>query len=576
MRTTSHDTLPERRRSRWRARVRAAACLVVLCFLSLGAAQAAARGNPPDALALPATGGVSLYPGVAVLVESGDPLTPEQALAQLAAGDFTTLQRPPVPRPGGAGVWLYRELENTTADAAVMHLLLGTPWTDRIDVYLRDGIGQRHQVLGDASADFMPPLPGQGYGLEHRFAPGRTTVLIRAESVDPLLLPLRVYAPEQAATHTRRAQYAYGFLYGYLLALLAVNLLMHVSLRQRQFRDYAVYLLSFAAVNIAYTGHGWALLWPGQTWLQDHAVPLLMVLCGYAGMRFAFTLLRLDTDFPRLVRGLRYVLRGTLGVILLAIVLDARGFSMSFAFAFNLLFGLIFIAFGLHAVRRLQAQGGYFLVAALSLLLGMMPTLLAGLGLLPFNGWTLHAVEIGMALEAGILALAVAGQVRANVAARQQAERLADIDPLTGLLNRRAFQQQGEQLLARAREDSEPLTLVLVELKRYAQVRQGFGQAVADWALRETARLVNQVSRSDDPAARWNEDTFALLLPRSTHLQARAVAERICAQLAHRLPAMGLDESALQSSFGVAGFDGQPTLDALLSDAAGALAGGRG
>lgn len=536
---------------------------LLFCCLLLAVSPAEA------AVELPRDGSLVPHGAELMLLREGDtPLSLEEVRRELAAGAFRPGDgRVPAFGIGSNAVWLSVAFSNPRAAPRDMRLLLGTAWIDRLDIWLVQGEALVHLRAGDGERGLLHPIPGQGYAIDHRFAPGVTELFVRAQTDDPLLLPLQVQTAEAAVRAVRISHYSYGFLYGFLLALVAYNGLLYTGLRQRSYRNYALYLGAFVILNIAYTGHGYALLWPDAIEWQRWAILLFMVLFACAGTRFAISFLQLDKDAPRLARHLRRACMAALPVLLLAAALGAQAVAALVAFTVVTLFSLVFVLLGWHAWRHAREQARYFLIAALSALVGVAPTTLTVWGFLPYHVWTFRAVEFGLLVEATVLALAVARQVRNADTARHRAERLASLDPLTGLLNRRAFLQQGEQLLEVARRDGEPLTIVLVELTRYAQVRQDFGQAAADWALRETARLVNQVSRSDDPASRWSEDTFALLLPRSNHLQARAVAERICTQLAIRLPALGLDEQVLQPAFGVAGFSGQPAIEALLQDA---------
>ncbi|MDP1165342.1 7TM diverse intracellular signaling domain-containing protein, partial [Klebsiella pneumoniae] len=81
----------------------------------------------------------------------------------------------------------------------------------------------------------------------------------------------------------RVQHYGYGLLYGFLLALMAYNAMLFSGLRERSHLYYAAYLMSFIAVNLGYTGHGWVWLWPGVAGLQRYAILALMVWFGVCG-----------------------------------------------------------------------------------------------------------------------------------------------------------------------------------------------------------------------------------------------------------------------------------------------------
>lgn len=122
---------------------------------------------------------------------------------------------------------------------------------------------------------------------------------------------------------------------------------------------------------------------------------------------------------------------------------------------------------------------------------------------------------------------------------RMQAElsRQAFSDALTGLPNRRAFTARFDELLARARRQGEPLSLLVFDLDHFKQVNDRHGHAAGDAVLRHVATVVGAASRGEDIFARIGGEEFACLLPGLDGAAAAAVAERLRAQLAE-VPAL--------------------------------------
>ncbi|WP_456446187.1 diguanylate cyclase [Oceanithermus sp.] len=96
---------------------------------------------------------------------------------------------------------------------------------------------------------------------------------------------------------------------------------------------------------------------------------------------------------------------------------------------------------------------------------------------------------------------------------RRLLERAALTDPLTGLGNRRAFEQQFATELARAQRQECSLTVVLCDLRRFKLVNDRYGHAAGDRALKRVAQLLRETLRSADLVYRWGGDEFAALLP---------------------------------------------------------------
>jgi diguanylate cyclase (GGDEF)-like protein len=107
----------------------------------------------------------------------------------------------------------------------------------------------------------------------------------------------------------------------------------------------------------------------------------------------------------------------------------------------------------------------------------------------------------------------------------------ASTDPLTGLLNRRAFEAAFETELSRARRHGRPLTLAVFDLDHFKNVNDHFGHDVGDMALCRTAATLDEGRRSSDVVARVGGEEFAILFvdadERSAHVAAARIAERL-------------------------------------------------
>jgi MerR family transcriptional regulator, light-induced transcriptional regulator len=103
-------------------------------------------------------------------------------------------------------------------------------------------------------------------------------------------------------------------------------------------------------------------------------------------------------------------------------------------------------------------------------------------------------------------------------------------DPLTGLWNRRAFDDRMRQLIDDPAE--RPLSLMLIDLDDFKTINDHFGHQIGDAALQQVASALRRASRSDDFIARLGGDEFIVLLPRTPPAEAEHLAERIRAIIA--------------------------------------------
>ena len=108
---------------------------------------------------------------------------------------------------------------------------------------------------------------------------------------------------------------------------------------------------------------------------------------------------------------------------------------------------------------------------------------------------------------------------------------LARTDVLTGLLNRRAFDERLADELDRARRTKEPFALVLGDIDHFKQINDRRGHAAGDEALARVAALLTEHSRTVDAVARIGGEEFALILPSTQLTTGAEAAERLRAAL---------------------------------------------
>ena len=117
--------------------------------------------------------------------------------------------------------------------------------------------------------------------------------------------------------------------------------------------------------------------------------------------------------------------------------------------------------------------------------------------------------------------------------ANQQLAHLANSDGLTGIANRRLFDESLEKAIQRGSRELKPMSLLMVDVDHFKDFNDTFGHAQGDEALRRVARaLEGCCKRSDDLAARYGGEEFAIILPDTDNEQAKHVAGEIMQTIA--------------------------------------------
>ena len=153
-----------------------------------------------------------------------------------------------------------------------------------------------------------------------------------------------------------------------------------------------------------------------------------------------------------------------------------------------------------------------------------------------YEGWNAAgaeriAGEVVLWTLLGVIVLMLMTYVRAQrVALRDQsssAEALARVDPLTGLGNRRAFDETLGIEIGRARAGGTALSVAILDLDGFKELNDRLGHLEGDRCLRSVAESLERAKRAPDHVFRWGGDEFAVILPGAGGAQADAAVTRI-------------------------------------------------
>ena len=427
---------------------------------------------------------------------------------------------------GARPVWLVMDVRNRGAPTTRL-LSVETSWLDRLNVYfVSEGAVVSEQRSGDRQSLTERAIISRYHDFEYQFPEGDSQVFIRVQTPDPMVLP--VYLSTVDGFYSRRltADYSYGFLYGALFILLAYNLMLYLSLRSIRYVLYASYLGAFLLMNLSYTGHAYRYIWPGAPSWQQWSNPLLMVIYAMSGLVFALNFLSIRRYYPSLYRSVIY---GCGFVVLLqavAIVFSSQVASLLIAFPLIFIFTILMVFLGGLSYVNGHKSAKYFLVASIVHAFGASITAAVVWGMMPYSHFAYRAVEVGVILEAILLATALADQFRIIQEEKLSAERLAQLDPLTLLNNRRAFYQFVEPIWANSARRGRASSVVLIDIDKFKSINDRFGHGKGDEVIVSVANTLKRELRTGDVLARWGGEEFIVFLTETTFEEAVRIADR--------------------------------------------------
>jgi two-component system, sensor histidine kinase LadS len=369
---------------------------------------------------------------------------------------------------------------------------------------------------------------------------------------------------------------------GFYFAVALVFGLLYLNLRDKQLLLYALVMLTLVAFEAINKAYAWEYLWPGASveWHLPNALAFwayyaaLVAFCAaylHASGKTAWfkvaAVVLLALNLPAAIAGAD--IHDFPGVLPAAELLTA-------ALLLDLLLWAIF------AWRAGQRSARFYVIAFAGVFAGVIVNRLALDQILPHTGFTEWILEIGTAWEAVLLALAVASSLSDTIAenallhaSEQQLTKLATIDGLTGVGNRRTFDARLDAEWNRLCRSARPLALLFVDVDYFKQYNDTYGHLAGDDALRRIARALQAfAARPSDLCARYGGEEFAVLLAEVALPEAAELAERMRVAVAALAIAHALSPvDRVTISVGVASL--VPTMeaspDALVASADGAL-----
>ena len=130
------------------------------------------------------------------------------------------------------------------------------------------------------------------------------------------------------------------------------------------------------------------------------------------------------------------------------------------------------------------------------------------------------------ALSVGLVALVAVGLARIS-GREHELVRLALVDPLTGVFNRRSFIEFASKEEARTRRGGHQFAVLMLDIDHFKRINDRFGHPAGDAVIKALADVCARTLRPSDIIARYGGEEFVINLPATDHRQARLVAERL-------------------------------------------------
>lgn len=143
------------------------------------------------------------------------------------------------------------------------------------------------------------------------------------------------------------------------------------------------------------------------------------------------------------------------------------------------------------------------------------------------EGLLYYGLPLSMVAAAVLIALGVSDRLRDQRIALTEAERRAQTDPLTGVLNRRSLVERLEAACLRARARGLPIALLFIDLDHFKEINDSHGHLAGDACLRAIIDPIHAELRQSDVIGRYGGEEFVVILSSADVSAAQPIAERI-------------------------------------------------
>lgn len=428
----------------------------------------------------------------------------------------------------GGQYWLRVTLSNPHDEAVSWILTPETTYIDFIEVFERQAGGWQSTLLSDHQPFDSRQQPYRKLLYKGETpAESRTQLYIRTGMFypDSVTLRLMISEKQQFEETARDEQMFFGLFYGACLALMFISLLLWLSLGERVFSWYFLYLTINALVWSALNGFAFQYLWPFSPLIHNFGFNILFLLFAIFALQFSKNFLDLRRDAPRLNSFFSYLQ----WLFIAGILLRLAGLYVSVLYLsyFALAVTAILPFVGWYRYRQGLTYARWYALAWLVYTSGLMISVLsAGTNLFSWGMNPLIYTQIASLLESFILMLALSDKFSDIRSQFEEARRASHHDALTGVGNRRLLELWFKRWFVSQRHEQK-LWVMLVDVDFFKDINDNYGHKAGDLILEKLARQMLDHSRPQDLVVRYGGEEFVLLMEAPALADVTEAAERL-------------------------------------------------
>mgnify|MGYP000571275412 CR=1 FL=1 len=454
-----------------------------------------------------------------------------------------------------SAIWLNFVIDNSASKQGDWLLLFDYPLLDEIEVFSKVKAEDKDQwkmlLMGDKLKfsertfnyrTFVMPLNLS----EHQ----PTEFYVRIRSSSSMQIRPTVISTQEFLVEELNKEMFYGLIYGIMLMMALYNLFLYLAVRDVSYLAYIFSVISGCIFIMALNGHAYQYLWPNVPKLANTAMPLFTSIWMTSTAIFTQLFLETKKFAPRLYTAINFLIVFAIFSIFFSIFGEYQ-MAIKIATGLALFNGLLILTTSIVCWLKGNRFARFFVGAWTVYGLGTAMLVISRFGVLEDNFVTHNSASIGLLLEIIMLSLALSDKYRVLTQELEQQtyeledkvnlrtqeletsnkklEKLSRMDSLTGMPNRRYFDQQLEQEWQRSIREDQPLSILVCDVDQFKDINDYFGHQYGDECLQGVAKAIMEtLHRPSDMPARFGGDEFVVILPKTIALGAELLGIDIC------------------------------------------------
>jgi two-component system, sensor histidine kinase LadS len=308
--------------------------------------------------------------------------------------------------------WVRLSVRSELTTNASMLIELAYPLMDHIYLYMPDKDGKLVEIKTGYRTPFSSrELKNPQFLFTVALDRGETrTLYFRFRNSDRMEIPLTLWQKDEFQKKDHDTQYVMGIYFGILFFMFAFNLLLYLTIKDRTYLYYILFILSYGFFQLIQNGYVYEYLWPESLSQFNHTIPFSIALTLLAAVQFTQSYLDIKKHYLSLYR-LITALKIYLGVSVFFQFFLPYGASVVAQAVSSVVAVLLMFSVGCFAFIKGYRPAKSYLIAFSAILLGSLIYAMKVLSFLPSNFITNYAIQIGSVTQFILLSFGIGDRI---------------------------------------------------------------------------------------------------------------------------------------------------------------------